>query len=90
MKSIFIIFIIFTGVVLLNNFALAQSNSAIEPQDTTALMVDSVQTVNKNAVIQSTVNKDGVIEITRKEFDKIPPVRQELIKKDKNFKIIEN
>jgi hypothetical protein len=27
---------------------------------------------------------------TKKEFDKIPPVRQEMIKKDKNYKIIED
>jgi hypothetical protein len=36
------------------------------------------------------VDKDGVIEISRKEFDKIPPARQELIKNNKNYKIIED
>ncbi|HRG59880.1 MAG TPA: hypothetical protein PK323_13065 [Bacteroidia bacterium] len=50
---------------------------------------DSVKNI-PNAVIQTNVNKDGVIEITRKEFNKIPPVRQEMILKDKNYKIIED
>lgn len=50
---------------------------------------DSVK-VLPNAVIQSNVNKDGVIEIKRSEFNKIPLVRQEMMLKDKNYKIIED
>lgn len=51
---------------------------------------DTVYQKTPNAVIQTKVNNDGVIEITKKEFDKIPAERQELIKKDTHYKIIED
>ncbi len=51
---------------------------------------DSLERDKKNGTIYSKVNKDGVIEISKKDFDKIPAERQEVIRKDKNYKIIES
>lgn len=51
---------------------------------------DSLARDKNNGTIYTKVNKDGVIEITKKEFDKIPADRQEILKKDKNFKIVED
>jgi hypothetical protein len=70
----------------LNNQMIDSNAVKIAPAE---LITDSVNT-NTNSVIKSNVNKDGVIEITRKEFDKIPLVRQEMIRNDKHYKIIED
>jgi hypothetical protein len=51
---------------------------------------DSLARDKKNGTIYSSVNKEGVIEISKKEFAKIPAERQEVLRKDKNYKIIED
>lgn len=84
-------------VIVVNlHFAQAQNqnntpagDSAVVNMQVPEIKSDSIKNL-PNAVIQTNVNKDGVIEITRKEFNKIPPVRQEMILKDKNYKIIED
>jgi hypothetical protein len=93
MKSISIIFFL---VVLSAFQAHGQSQNStpasnpVQPENqVTEIAADSTQKAPQ-AVIQSNVNKDGVIEISRKEFDKIPPARQELMKNNKNYKIVED
>lgn len=93
MKSIISTFFTFTlGVTAV----LAQQNSSQTQSKTTTVpavnkaVQDSLARDKKNGTIYSTVNKDGVIEITKKEFDKIPAERQEILRKDKNYKIIED
>lgn len=51
---------------------------------------DSIDRDKKNGTVYTKVNKDGVIEIKKKDFDKIPVERQEALRKDKNYKIIED
>jgi hypothetical protein len=68
----------------------APASTPVQPENqVTEIPADSTQKAPQ-AVIQSNVNKDGVIEISRKEFDKIPPARQELMKNNKNHKIVED
>ena len=74
----------------------AQQNNAQTPQTTNPVPAvskaeqDSLERDKKNGTIYSKVNKDGVVEMTKKEFAKIPAERQEVLRKDKNFKIIED
>ncbi len=74
----------------------AQQNNAQTPQKTNPVPAiskaeqDSLARDKKNGTIYSKVNKDGVVEMTKKEFDKIPAERQEVLRKDKNYKIIED
>jgi len=65
------------------------STTVPHENQSTVTPADSAQKAPE-PVIKSNVDKDGVIEISRKEFDKIPPARQELIKNNKNYKIIED
>lgn len=51
---------------------------------------DSLQRDKQNGTIYTKVNKDGIIEITKKELAKLPADRQEALRKDKNYKIIED
>jgi hypothetical protein len=74
----------------------AQQNNAQTPQKTSQVPApnkaeqDSLARDKKNGTIYSSVNKEGVIEISKKDFDKIPAERQEVLRKDKNYKIIES
>ncbi len=74
----------------------AQQNNAQTPQTTSQVPApdkaeqDSIARDKVNGTIYTKVNKDGLIEITKKEFDKIPAERQEVLRKDKNYKIIED
>lgn len=65
-------------------------NKSIEVPAISKAEQDSLDRDKKNGTIYSKVNKDGVIEISKKEFDKIPADRQEILRKDKNYKIIED
>lgn len=66
------------------------SNKSIEVPAISKAEQDSLDRDKKNGTIYTKVNKDGIIEITKKEFDKIPVERQEVLRKDKNYKIIED
>ncbi len=74
----------------------AQQNNAQTPQTTSQVPApdkaeqDSIARDKVNGTIYTKVNKDGLIEITKKEFDTIPAERQEVLRKDKNYKIIED
>lgn len=84
-------------LVLSVNYSKAQVQISTSIQDTVVIKKapeeikkDSLKNETPNAVIKSNVNKDGIIEISKKEFDKIPPARQEMIRKDAHYKIIED
>jgi hypothetical protein len=66
------------------------SKKSIEVPAISKAEQDSLDRDKKNGTIYTKVNKDGIIEITKKEFDKIPVERQEVLRKDKNYKIIED
>jgi hypothetical protein len=94
MKALIILII---TVLFTHKYSSAQTQNSINQSDSTKTNIQNneaekiaAETKQPNAVIKTNVDKDGVIEITKKEFDKIPPVRQEMIKKDKNYKIIED
>ncbi len=86
------IFSLILGISAVN----AQQNNTKTPQKTNPVPAvskaeqDSIARDKVNGTIYSKVNKDGVIEITKKEFDKIPAERQEVLRKDKNYKITED
>jgi hypothetical protein len=89
--------IISTFFIFMMGFSVtkAQQNSTQKkvsnslPADNKAVL-DSLARDKKNGTIYTKVNKDGIIEITQKEFDKIPAERQEVMRKDPNYKIIDN
>ena len=74
----------------------AQQNNIQTPSKKNAVVApskaeqDSLERDKKNGTIYTKVNKDGVIEILKKDFEKIPAERQEIIRKDKNYKIVES
>ena len=74
----------------------AQQNNTQNPSKKNAVVtpskaeLDSLERDKKNGTIYTKVNKDGVIEILKKDFEKIPAERQEIIRKDKNYKIVES
>ncbi len=65
------------------------NNSQSKSDSYTNSQLDSIYFESANGVIRSNVNKDGVIEISKSDFQKIPADRQEALKKDKNYKIVE-
>jgi high-affinity K+ transport system ATPase subunit B len=94
MKALIILIL---TVLFTHKYSSAQTQNSNNQSDSTKATIliteaekTDVETKQPNAVIQTNVNKDGVIEITKKEFDKIPFERQEMIKKDKNYKVIED
>ena len=64
-------------------------HSIAKPASNKAIQ-DSLQRDKQNGTIYTKVNKDGIIEITEKELAKLPADRQEALRKDKNYKIIED
>jgi hypothetical protein len=89
------IFTIFTFILGLSCVK-AQQNNTQTPSKKNAVVApskaeqDSLERDKKNGTIYTKVNKDGVIEIFKKDFEKIPAERQEIIRKDKNYKIVES
>jgi hypothetical protein len=89
------IFTIFTFILGLSSVK-AQQNNTQTPSKKNAVVApskaeqDSLERDKKNGTIYTKVNKDGVIEIFKKDFEKIPAERQEIIRKDKNYKIVES
>jgi hypothetical protein len=89
------IFTIFTFILGLSSVK-AQQNNTQTPSKKNAVVApskaeqDSLERDKKNVTIYTKVNKDGVIEIFKKDFEKIPAERQEIIRKDKNYKIVES
>jgi hypothetical protein len=91
----FIISIIFSFILGIFGVHAQQNNT--QPTQTNQTLPtlskaeqDSLERDKKNGTVYTKVNKDGVIEISKKDFDKIPAERQEALRKDKNYKIIED
>jgi hypothetical protein len=89
LNSLLIFLLGFTMCSAQENSKSNNTSQKVTPSNHKAVQ-DSLEKDKKNGTIYSKVNKDGVIEITKKEFDKIPAERQEAIRKDKNYKIIED
>lgn len=69
----------------------ATSNKTeIVPQVAANAINDSIAKDKINGTIYTKVAADGVIEITKSEFNKIAEDRKEGMKKDKNYRIIED
>ena len=90
-----IISTIFSFILGLSAVNAQQNNAQTPAKNNTVPAInkagqDSLAQDKKNGTVYSKVNQDGVIEITKKEFDKIPAERQEVLRKDKNYKIIED